>query len=269
MESPRGEKSVTMLEEQTESVMEKMEKMSDLHDIESRTEAPSHKPTYVYAVDMFRDQFHSSSSSKALERIRRELKNNANADSQLIRFITEGSVAFNNSLYSFWNNLMIVSMFMGVVSATISVGVTGRMAGFVDTTKVGPMPFEGVSRAFYVLWAISAVTQLSALLLVFVSSLQYKLMLHEDDMVWFLLNWGFLATKLPLLLISFGSLCAVAGVVVGVVITADILVTSVVAGISGLLLLLVFGIWVCMSSYNREKEQDAMDAIRRVLLKKL
>eukprot|EP01033_Poteriospumella_lacustris_P008168 gene8168-5883_t len=223
--------------------------------------------SYAVAAEKFRDLFHSSAASKALERVRKELKTNPYMNSQLIRFVTEGSTAFNTHLLNYWNTTSIIAVFLGVVAATIAVGYTGRFAGIVGQNVISADTLRQTGRAFFVLWAVTAAINFTVLVINLMAINQYKLMLHDDDMAWFIITWGFWTITLPWLLLIFGALTAVAGVVVGVVLTSDLLVASVVAGFSGLLVLFAVILWLSMISYNKDKEQEALAAIRRVLLK--
>lgn len=231
--------------------------------------APKQVPipiSYAVSVDKFREIFETSSTTKALERIRKDLASNPDFNAQVIRFITEGSTAFNVNLFQYWNTMITVSMFMAIIAATIAVGFTSHFAGIKEQFISGDS-LRHSGRAFFVLWASTAAINLTSLVINLMAVNQYKLMLHVDDMVWFISTWGWWTITLPWLLVLFGALTAIAGVVVGVAITADLMVAAIVAGVSGLLVLLAVVLWLCMISYNKDKEQDALDAIRRVLLK--
>lgn len=222
--------------------------------------------SYSISADKFRELYETSSTAKAFERIRKELVINSDFNSQVVRFITEGSNVFNANLFQYWNTMIVVSMFMAIIAATIAVGFTSHFAD-INEQIISADSLRQSGRAFFILWASTASINLTSLIINLMAINQYKLMVHDDHMVWFIFTWGWWTITLPWLLVLFGALTAIAGVVVGVAITADLMVTAIVAGVSGILVLLTVVMWLCMISYNKVKEQDALDAIRQLLLK--
>ena len=220
-------------------------------------------------VESFREQFHAQQNHAALKRIKDAMREGKQLDAFIVKFITEGKERFREELISFWQTVALVSALIGAISVTVLLSAPARQGALQTNNDVlSSIDSERMAQTFYALFGTAACAELGAVLIVTISTIHFYLMLTDDDMVWFVMKWGWFTNVFCQALVTIGCFALITGCFVGSFIVGDNKTGIIVTAIGGAFLSAIVLTWFWMLTVNFAKQTESVDRIREILFRK-
>lgn len=185
----------------------------------------------------------------------------------VVKYITNGTEDFRSDLVAFWQNIGIVAALIGAISVTVLISSPSRVESLSDDSEIlsTQMGIQ-LTQAYYGLWALTAFSEICAVLLVTIANVHFSLMGKEYDMIWFMLRWDFATQLFPQILLVIGCFAMVGGCMIGAFLVGDILTGIIVCAIGGALVILALCSWLYMLSCNLSKEAQSVERVKSFFL---
>jgi hypothetical protein len=187
-----------------------------------------------------------------------------------VKFVTDGKERFREELIGFWQNVALISALIGAIAVTILLSSPSRQDALADSRFVANS-YDAVilSQLYYVFFGISALTEVSAVLVVTISVIHFNLMITEDDMVWFVMTWGWFVNDLCQLFVTIGCFALIFGCFIGAFIVGNNTTGTIISCIGGSTFSAVAVTWIYMLIMNKKRERNRIERVREILFSRL
>ncbi len=200
-------------------------------------------------------------------------KNHVDMVKDLVQCLLDGKDGFYDSLKAYWQNLCIVAALIGAIAVSIMVSPIDQASMFSAPgadDRLNPISahqMQKLARAYYVIWSLAAITEISTVIILTVLNVHFTLMESDFNRIWFLIKWKYVYHVIPEGLAVLGSMCLFAGCALGAFIICDMATGIVVSLISGFAFMSLLLLWMYMFYVNESRERDGLQNFRGTLQK--
>jgi hypothetical protein len=172
------------------------------------------------------------------------------------RYIQCGSSDFRDNLIAFWQNIGVVTAFIGAISVTVMLASPSRISMFADDDGHVQTfhSSQRIAQAYYAFWALTTFSCIGAVLVVTISLVHFNLMSNDEEMIWFLTKWVLVTCLLPQIFLVVGCFSMAVGCMLGSFLVGNNLTGIIVCCIGGFIVLFVLSLWLWMLAVNKQKQ---------------
>lgn len=218
-------------------------------------------------IEKFRELVHKDKEYLALKRIRETLVRGEEVPSFIVKYLISGKDVFKDDLISFWQNVALVSALIGAIAVTVLLASPSRQEFLSSNSWImGPELSKIIVQVYYALFAAAACSEICTVLVVTISAIHFNLMLSDDDMIWFVMEWFWFINDFAQILLVIGCIALILGCFFGSFIVGDNTTGLIVCLIGGGIFSILLFFWLYMIRVNKGKEKESIDRIRQILI---
>lgn len=217
-------------------------------------------------IEDIRDRYRVQKSKAAIQKLKDAIKQGHYLRSYLVKYVTDGKDRFREDLVAFWQNVALVSALIGALAVTILLTSPSRQDALADTGKVtGDKDSILLSQLYYALFGTAALTEIGAVLIVTIAVIHFNLMVTEDDMVWFMMTWGWFVDDVCQVFVAIGCFALFFGCFIGAFIVGNNTTGIIISSIGGTIAAIILPIWILMINMNKRRERESIERVRQIM----
>ena len=222
----------------------------------------------VESLEQFRKRFQSQHTAEAYRRLRQACANNT-ITGDVIKFVTEGKEGYTAHLNAFWQNMGMVSALIGAIAVTVLLNPIER-SEFLQNSDFVLSPYAEVvlTQLYFAFWTIASCSEICAVVVLTIVSVHFSNMMTDDDIIWFMLHWDFIARMLPQILLVVGIFFAFFGCAIGAFLIGNITSGIIVSSISCFASAMILPMWVYMLKVNGARGAEDVKRIKKQILER-
>lgn len=213
------------------------------------TVLPQEDKSNFVRFDDWREQELLNSRNELIDMILSNLRDgrvvNSWVGSKMCKILLYGADMVRDEVAALWQNMIIVSSFVGSIAVSVLLTPIEKTDGFSDTAN-----WYNMSTVYYVFWAFTAFSELVSLMLLVLMSIHLSYCIKDVDFLLFLMYHDDLV-DIPETLITAGCVAMLVSCCVGSYQVANNTVGTIASFLAFVSLIVSVGVWLNMLKRNK------------------